>query len=211
MRNILLALSTGAVLCGTTLLAGATAPDAREPQARAYLNFSFGGTTPVADSFFYGLRLDRPALDEESELRPALMAVEFTRNGFSSARLNGIPFVQQLRLNQEEGEEGAAASESSWTAIDWGLLAAGIVGVGYAIAEVADSEDESNDPAPGSTTGGSTTGDTTGGGTTGGTCIPGTPLCLPFDARDGGRGFDSTAQVIDLDGGTGYMGDLIAQ
>lgn len=203
MRNILLALTTGAALCGTVLLAGAAAPDERQPEARAYLNFRFGGATPASESFFYGLRLDRPVLAEEAGLRPALMTVEFTRGGFSSASLNGMPFVQQLRLNQDE--EGSS-SDTQWTAIDWGLLAAGVVGVGFAVAEVADSQDESPDPAPG----GSTTGDTTGD-TTGGTCVPGTPLCLPFGARDGGTGVDSTAQVLDLDGGTGYMGDLIPQ
>ncbi|MEQ1437882.1 hypothetical protein AAG565_00835 [Fontimonas sp. SYSU GA230001] len=204
MRNILLALTTGTVVCGTSLLAAAAAPDSRQPEARAYLNFSFGGAAPASESFFYGLRIDRPlGLDEAPAERPALMAVEFDRAGFSAASINGMPFVRQLRLNQDE----AAAGGTQWTAIDWGLLAAGVVGLGFVVAEVANSESESPDPAPGSTAGGATT----GGGTTGGTCLPGTPLCLPYDAHDGGLGFGSTAQVIDLDGGTGYMGDLIRQ
>ena len=96
MRNILLALTTGAVLCGTTLLAGAAVPDERQPEARAYLNFTFGGAKPASESFFYGLRLDRPAYGDEAELRPSLMAIEFTRSGFSSARLNGMRHSQTL-------------------------------------------------------------------------------------------------------------------
>lgn len=198
MRRILLALITGAALSGTTLLAAAATPDERQPEARAYVNFAFGGSAPAIESMFYGLRLDISS-PYEAEQRPALMALEFNPRGFSSASVNGVPFARQLRLNQAE--------ETQWTAIDWGLLAAGVVGVGFAIAEVADSNDESPDPASDST-GGDTGGDD-GGDDGGGTCIPGTPLCLPFDAARVGDG--ATATIPDLDDGTGYMGDLIAQ
>ncbi len=203
MQKNVMALATGAALLGASTLGLAGAPEHRAPEARAYVNFTFGGAAHSAESFFYGLRLDHNSRLSEQAL-PPLMALEFDRGGFSSAKVNGMAFARDLRLNQD------GSGETRWTMVDWGILALGVAGVGVVVSEVLGSEDESPDPAGGTTTGGVTTGgDTTGGGTTGGTCLPGTPLCLPtFTARDHSS---PTARLLDLDGGTGYMGDLIAE
>ncbi|MES0873561.1 hypothetical protein [Sinimarinibacterium thermocellulolyticum] len=163
MRNLITALGTGAALLGAGWLANAAAPDERHPEAHAYVHFKFGGAERAAESFFYGLRLDH---DSRYFDRPAapIMSVEFNGTGFSSAHIHGMPFIDSHRLNQ---------AGTIWTAVDWGLLAAGAVGVGVVAVAVADSDDESPDPggSAGGTTGGSTAGGGAGGagGGTGGT------------------------------------------
>lgn len=197
MRNILLALTTGVVLSAMTLTAAAGAVDERQPEARAYMNFAFGGSGDATrPALFYGLRFDY-AQAFQTDGRPPLMAVEFSRQGFSSASVNGLPFAQRLQLNQAE--------ETQWTAIDWGLLAAGVVGLGFAVAEVSSSEDESPDPTGEPGDGGD------GGDGGGGNCLPGTELCLPFEADASGQRLERTATLPDLDAGTGFMGDLVAR
>lgn len=208
MRNIVLAVTTGAALAGLAMVAHAASPDERQPEARAYMNFTFGGTGTTAESFFYGLRLDHDSRHTDQPLQP-VMAVEFDGTGFSSAKINGMPFTRDLRLNQ--------SGERQWSWVDWGLLAAGVAGLGYVIAEVADSEEESDDPEGGSTTGGTTTGGTTTGDTTGDTTgglLGGLLGGLGGGGFRGEYGEDALNAVEHqraLDGGTGYMGDLIAE
>lgn len=134
-----------------------------------------------------------------------------------------------------EGE--AAATEpgffDSYTFADYALLGVGVVGVGYAISEVVKSED-SDDPAASTTTGGTEGGEDplggllglpTGGGTTGGggsllgntppLCDPvlGSGECLPFapNSRVQNNLRRDPAYAEWIDGGTGQMGDLVAQ
>lgn len=223
MRNLITALGTGAALLGAGLVANAAAPDERHPEARAYVHFKFGGAERKAESFFYGLRLDHDSRFLDRPSAP-IMSVEFNEAGFSSANIHGMPFLDSYRLNQ---------TGSAWTAANWGVLAAGVVGVGAVAVAVADSDDES--PNPGGTTAGGDTGGGTGGtgggtggtgggtgGTGGGTGGTGGGLLggLVGGLTDVGfrneYGFaeDARAAVEQqrmLDGGTGYMGDLLVQ
>ncbi len=229
MRNLITALGTGAALLGAGLMADAATPDERRPEAHAYVNFKFGGAEQKAESFFYGLRIDH---DSRFLDRPAapMMAVEFSNAGFSSAQVHGMPFIDSYRLNQ---------AGSVWTAANWGVLAAGVVGVGAVAVVVADIDDESPDPDGGGGTGGTgggtggTGGGTggTGGGTggtgggTGGTGggtggTGGGLLGLVGGLTDVGfrteyeYAEDARAALEQqrmLDGGTGQMGDLIVQ
>lgn len=218
MRTIVTALTTAAACAGLSVLAQAATPDSGTPEARAYLNFQFGGNERASESFFYGLRLDHDRRLSDQTL-PPLMSVEFDHAGFSSARINGMPFTQTLRLNQD------GSGERQFTTVDWGLLIVGAAGLGFVIVEVANSEDESPDPPPSGTTTGDTTGGTTGaplGGLLGGTTTGGTTgaplgglvgglLGGGFRAEYGEEGLAAVERQRILDGGTGYMGDLIAE
>jgi hypothetical protein len=221
MRTLLTALGTGAALLGAGLIANAAAPDERHPEARAYLQFKFGGPSQRAESFFYGLRLDHDSRFHDQPVAP-LLAVEFSNSGFSSASVQGMPFIDSHRLNQAEA--------GALSAVNWGVLAAGVVGVGVVAVAVADSDDSSPDPEGGAGAGGDTGG--TGGGGTGGTG-GGTGGTGGGTGGTGGGllglvgGFTETNFRVEyasekdalaaaerqraLDGGTGYMGDLIAQ
>lgn len=136
--------------------------------------------------------------------------------------------------------ETTAATEpgffDSYTIADYALLGVGIVGVGYAISEVAKSDD-SPDPAAGGSgnpppSGGGTClpGDPTGvlclpsggggpappGGGGLPNCLPGDPtgeLCLPLTGNESSAfSLKPSVQYLEwLDGGTGQMGDLVAQ
>ncbi|MFP5305570.1 MAG: hypothetical protein ACLGI7_07065 [Gammaproteobacteria bacterium] len=199
MKNLVMALTTGAALCGLGLLANAAAPDDTEPEARAYMSFKFGGAAPTTESFFYGLRLDRGAQSADVPHAP-VMDVAFDRRGLASATLNGMPLQRMLRLNQ---------AETQWTWTDWGLLAAGAVALGFVVVEVADAEEESPDPEGGTTTGDTTGGDTTGGDTGG--LLGGALLGGGFRAEYGDHALHAVERQRVLDGGTGYMGDLIPE
>jgi hypothetical protein len=234
MRTLITALGTGAAFMGAGLLANAASPDERHPEARAYVQFKFGGASHRTESFFYGLRLDHDSRFHDQPAAP-LLAVEFNNAGFSSASIQGMPFVDSHSLNQAEA--------GTLSAVNWGVLAAGVVGVGAVAVAVADSEDES--PDPGSSTGGAGAGGDTGGGTggtgggTGGTgggtggTGGGTGGTGGGTGGTGGGllglvgGFTEVNFRVEyanekdalaaaerqrvLDGGTGFMGDLIAR
>ncbi|TAJ52236.1 MAG: hypothetical protein EPN60_07230 [Nevskiaceae bacterium] len=187
----------------------AAAPRGEAPEARAYLSIGYGQAKQVPSQFFYGLRLDH---DSRSELRGAapIAQLSFDRDGFESARLNGLPFTRRLSANQDEGSGGSEGGMfSNYSALDWTLLAVGAVGIGFAVSQVADSED-TPDPAPGSSSGGSSAGGSSGGssssggsGSSGGGLLGG--YADPHAAGDDRR----SAEYADwLDGGTGQMGDL---
>ncbi len=210
MRRTLMTMAAATVVAGLGTVAVAGDLVDRSPQASAYLSYKFGGVEQIeGESFFYGLRVDTDSRSAD-DARPPLARVEFNALGFSSASLNGLPFARQLRLNQ-------AGSERVWSAMDWGLLLAGVVGVGFVASEVIDNG-ESDDPAGGTTTGGGTGGETTGGGTggtgggdtTGGTggLLGGLP---GYRAEYGVEAGPAIERQRLLDGGTGYMGDLIEQ
>lgn len=241
MRNFIIALGTGAALMGAGLLVDAATPDERHPEARAYLQFKFGGPSQRVESFFYGLRIDHDSRFNDQPAAP-LLAVEFDSAGFSSASVQGMPFIDSHRLNQAEA--------GVFSAVNWGTLAAGVVGVGVVAAALIDSNDSSPDPGGGGGAGGGTggtgggaggtgggaggtgggTGGTgggtggTGGGTggtgggTGGTgggllgLVGGfTEVNFRIDYANEKDALAAAKRQRLLDGGTGFMGDLIAQ
>jgi hypothetical protein len=108
MRHVLAAAGLGLVLT----VAGAASPDQPTPEARAYFAFSFGGEHAAPRDFHYGLRLDHDARFTDGRV-PPLMQLDFTRRGFSAARINGMNVVrQEYRLRQaEEPAEEAAVEE----------------------------------------------------------------------------------------------------
>lgn len=211
MRKLLIAAS---VLAGLSVgaVASAANSDTMASQAKAYVNLGFGGNnSSLPSNFHYGLRLDhdsRMAARLGREALPAIMQVEFNaKNGFSSAKVNGVPFANRVTRFDEDG------GSTTYSVMDWGLLAIGTVGLGFGIAEVLKTKDDSD---PGTSTG-TTTGTTGGGGllgtgllggtdTTGAGGLLGTGL-LGFAGGAYADSVDAERQAW-LDGGTGHMGDL---
>lgn len=193
MRKLLVA----TMMCaGVVMQAQSANLDSSAPEMKAYLNFDFGAPQAQSLGLHYGFRME-----QDSRYRallgnslPALMQLDFTSaHGFDSAKLNGVSLLKRsVQLN--EGEEAAAPAESTstggifsnFTVADWGLVAVGVVGVGFGIAKVAKS-DESPDPATSSGTTPQGPGGTCAPGTVpviGGQCAPTTPplaggLCAP--------------------------------
>lgn len=130
---------------GIATLAFAANPAETSPEMRAYVNFDIGSKeSNLARSFHYGLRLDQDSrlaarMGRVTAL-PSLAQVDFNAsNGFESARINGVPFASHVRQLNEDGSEG-----SGYNAWDWGLLAVGVVGLGFGIAEVVKTHDSAD-------------------------------------------------------------------
>lgn len=193
------------------MLAVAASPDQQSAELRAYLSADFGGAHRDTQTFFYGLRLDHDRRFV-TEPMPAIAQVEFSGAGaLNGALVNGLPVTRSYQMQQDEGGE-----VTTMTAVDWGLVVLGVAGVGFAVAEVSDSE-ESPDPVDdGSGTGGETGGETGGGTPLGGTPLGGTPvgggviLGLNHRAMRNADARTSREHQEWLDGGSGHMGDLVA-
>lgn len=220
MRKLILASLIGG-LTGAAMLATAADPLQSSPEARAYLNFAFGGKYALPKNFHYGLKLDHDRRYVEAGV-PAIMQADFDSRGLVATRLNGLNLVERHYLTQDEGEAAPSGDGMTYTMADWGLMALGVVGIGFIATEVTNA-DESDNPQPvpaeeeeetlgglgGLPGGGLPGGGLPGGGTPGGAAAGGLPgglggvvLMLPKN------------QVLDaerqrwLDGGTGQMGDL---
>ncbi|HWU68012.1 MAG TPA: hypothetical protein VN046_03975 [Stenotrophobium sp.] len=148
MRKLLVGIAASVFISGTITLAEAAGPDFSNPQTRAYVNLAFGGSdahSSLANGLHYGLRLDRNDALGRSGLAPAISQLDFNASGFSDMSVNGVPFLSRsLQLN-EDGQS------TSFTVFDWGLLAAGVAGLGFAVYEVTKSK-ESPDPVTKTTT-----------------------------------------------------------
>lgn len=190
MRKLLIASMMSA---GVIMQAQAANTDLYTPQMNAYVNFSFGAPKAQSLGLHYGLRMDynenfkatisRSMSSSVSNALPPLLQMDFSANtGFTNAKLNGLTFMKRIVTLNQNGEEGAAGVEgsggsafSSFTTVDWGILAAGVVGVGFGVAQVA-----KNDETPDTTTTASS-----GGGGGGTLCAPGSVpgvggQCLPI-------------------------------
>lgn len=128
----------GLILASTSALA--VDPLANRPEAKAYLSLNFGGAERSATNLRYGLRVDHDHRYVEGTA-PAIFQLDFASHGFNHASVNGLPFARTaLQMNQD-------GDEVRYSIIDWGVLALGVVGVGFIISEVADGEDDPDQPA----------------------------------------------------------------
>ena len=157
MRNFLMA---AAVVTGVGVCTGAFAADYNNyanpfsTKTTAYLNFGFGGSgrnSDILSSLHYGLRMDSAnpyvAQANGQPLRPAFVQADFNlHDGFSGAMLNGVRFANHVKSFDEDTGE-----ETSYSLMDWGLLAVGAAALGFGIAEVVKTHD-SPDPKSTSTT-----------------------------------------------------------
>lgn len=142
MRMTLLA-ATLAGLIGAMGNAVAADPSQRAPTAAAFVEFDFGGAdaTPSDSSLRYGLQLDHDRRFADVPAAP-MFRMAFTPAGFSSAALNGLPFAYRSTTVSQTGEA------LEYTVFDYGLVALGAVGIGFAVAEIVDADDETPDPTP---------------------------------------------------------------
>ena len=121
--------------------------------------------------------------------------------------------AEEVATADEAAGEAADGMFSNFSAVDWGLLAVGAVGVGLAAGEVSSGE-QSETPAGGGGDGGGDGGADGGGdggdGGDGGVDICPIPdTCIPY-APAGRYAHDRVDPEYQewLDGGTGHMGDL---
>lgn len=211
---------TLALLTACAGVAFAAAPRNESPEARAYLSLSYG-QSKLPSQFFYGLRLDHDSRSELARAGAAPMAdLAFDRQGFSAAKLNGLPFTRRVALSQDEEVATEGGLFSSFSGIDWTLVALGAAGIGLAIYEVADGDDTSDAAASssgsgsggsasggssGASSGGSGSGSGSGGGLLGTGLLGYTTISVDSDER-------RSAEYAEwLDGGSGQMGDLATQ
>lgn len=142
--------AAGLMCAGAALPAlAATNTEDFAPEMKAYVSFGFGA--PVANDLglHYGFRMDYDRRYQEAIGRtlPAMVQVNFTqKGGFNAMSLNGSPFLQRTVILNQDGEAstqpvGEEGMFSSFTVLDWSLLAVGAIGVGYAIVEVTTEED----------------------------------------------------------------------
>lgn len=134
--------AAAAAMFATALPAAAADQNEKQPEFKAYVSLKFDGRGQDAQQLNYGLRMDHDRRFLEAP-RPAIAQLDFRAGkqaGLEKFQLNGAPLVQrQAQLNQD--------GELQYSAVDWALVAAAVVGVGYIAYETFDN-DESPSPAP---------------------------------------------------------------
>lgn len=132
--------AAAAAMFATALPAAAADYNEKQPEFKAYVTLKFDGRGQDAQQLNYGLRLDHDRRFLEAP-RPAIAQLDFRAGqqaGLEKFQLNGAPLVERkAELNQD--------GELQYTAVDWALVAAAVVGVGYIAYEVFDN-DESPSP-----------------------------------------------------------------
>lgn len=204
MRKFLIA---AAVVTGVGFCTGAFAADnaSYSPKTTAYLNFGFGGSannTSLLSSMHYGLRMDQStAATVGQPVRPAFLQADFNlRDGFSGAMVNGVRFASRVKQFDEDG------GDTSYSMVDWGLLAIGAVGLGVGIAEVLKTTDD-KDPTPAA--GGPTTPGSGGSNPLCSVPVVGGIVCPTLTETQVDTGMSNYDRLNWLDSGMGQMGDLV--
>ncbi|MES2883887.1 MAG: hypothetical protein V4709_03730 [Pseudomonadota bacterium] len=217
--------STALLLTGATT-AMAAGVDSSFGEARLYWRTSFGESQSQPSEMKFGMTLDydRRFENHSLPLQPAAQ-VQFDRAGFVNASLNGMPFARRVSLQQAEGE---TAGGTSYTVVDYSLLAIGAVGIGFGISEVVNQKDTPDAPSagPGTPPGMPPAGPSSPSvpGVPGLPGLPGLPPGAPslpgLPALPGLPGLAGAYQSFEeravtpeyqqwLDDGTGGMGDLV--
>lgn len=137
--------STALLLSGAASTALAAGAATSFGDARLYWRMSFDESAKRASEMSFSAVVDYDRRYGNVPPVPA-MQVNFDRRGLMQAYMNGVPFAQRMTLNQAEGETAAG---TSYTAVDYGLLAIGALGIGYGIATVIDQEDTPDAPGAG--------------------------------------------------------------
>ena len=194
--------------------------------ARLYWRMSFDESAQRAIESSYSFVLDYDRRFGDAPPVPA-MQVNFDRRGLMNAWMNGAPFARRVSLQQAEGDAGAAGNGSTYTAVDYGLLAIGAVGIGYGISTVVDQKD-TPDPARAGSPSGSPPAMSPSSGPLGPITGPLSPVTGPLSPvtgplspvtgplglfTGGNSSFEERAVTPEyqqwLDEGMGGMGDLV--
>lgn len=213
MRKLIIA---ALAISGITAQAGVAADRFQlQPEGSAFVAFDFGRPRTSAPAVRFGLALNYQRSDLQGwragsrfsavdATRLPLLSLTMDPRGDAVAAVNGLPFARRFaQLNQEEGGGG---HRGGLTVVDWGLLVVGLGGIGYAISQVANSNDSPNPNPPSSA--GSSTGSGSGTGSGGLPCLPGV-TCFAATSVSGApiTGYDRVIAGW-LDAGDGQMGDL---
>ena len=217
--------STALLLSGAST-AMAAGIDSSFGEARLYWRTTFGERAHQPLGMQYGATLDYDRRYLESDLPQIVAAhVSFDQKGFAGAAINGVPFARRVTLQQDEG---ASEAGSSYTVIDYSLLAIGAAAIGFAIYEVADGKNTQDAATPGTPPGNPPAQPPSGPSIPGLPGLPGLPGApggtpslpslpgLPGLSGGTAGAFSSFAERTVtpeyqewLDAGTGGMGDLV--
>jgi len=131
--------AAAAAMFATALPAAAADQNEKQPEFKAYVTLKFDGRGQDAQQLNYGLRMDHDRRFLEAP-RPAIAQLDFRAGkqaGLEMFQLNGAPLVErQAQLNQD--------GELQYNAIDWALVAAAVVGVGWIAYETFDNGESSS-------------------------------------------------------------------
>jgi hypothetical protein len=197
-------------LAAIAAAAPATAVDAGA-QASAYLGFAFGGADTKVQGLRYGLQVDSSRELADDVFLPPAVKLDFSGAGLRRLSLAGLPVMQtRVRLSQDDeyGDE-EMADESEWyDPRGWGWRGWAVAGASAIGASIL-LHDDDDDPVRNN--GGNGGGDNGGGDLCDPTGIIGE--CLPPLGLIGANpGLVNVApSAMDVDAGTGYMGDLLAR
>lgn len=219
--------STALLLSGAST-AMAAGIDSSFGEARLYWRATFGERAHQPLGLQYGATLDYDRRYLQSDLPQNVAAhVSFDQKGFAGAAINGVPFARRVTLQQDEG---ASEAGSSYTVIDYSLLAIGAAAIGFGIYEVADGKNTPDAATPATPPGNPPAQPPSGPSVPGLPGLPGLPGApggtpslpslpsLPGAPMSGGTvgAFSSFAERTVtpeyqqwLDAGTGGMGDLV--
>jgi hypothetical protein len=135
--------AAAAALFATASSAAAADYNDKQPEFKAYIDLKFDGRGSEAQQLNYGLRMDHDRRFLEAP-RPAIAQLDFrtgAQAGLEKFELNGAPLVERkAELNQD--------GELQYTAIDWALVAAAVVGVGWIAYETFDNDESPSPPKP---------------------------------------------------------------
>lgn len=133
--------AAAAAMFATALPAAAADLNEKQPEFKAYVTLKFDGHGADAQQLNYGLRMDHDRRFLE-EPRPAIAQLDFRAGqlaGLEKFALNGAPLVErQAQLNQD--------GELQYGVIDWALVAAAVVGVGWIAYETFDNDESPTPP-----------------------------------------------------------------
>lgn len=115
----------------------------KQPEFKAYIDLKFDGRGYDAQQLNYGLRMDHDRRFLEAP-RPAIAQLDFRAGreaGLQKFELNGAPLVERkAELNQD--------GELQYGTLDWALIAAAVVGVGWIAYETFDNGESPSPPKP---------------------------------------------------------------
>ncbi len=142
MRTWIISAAAAALFATASTAAAADIND-KQPEFKAYIDLKFDGRGNDAQQMNYGLRMDHDRRFLEAP-RPAIAQLDFRAGreaGLQKFELNGAPLVERkAELNQD--------GELQYGTLDWALIAAAVVGVGWIAYETFDNGESPSPPKP---------------------------------------------------------------
>ena len=146
MKHFIAVILTAFSFCvATTAVQAQELETDTESAMMLYFSMPFDGHSRKQEIPTYGFRLD--TLDDETATfssftgKPAMMDFAMNEDGAQALRFNGVnALVKKMVYNADAG------TSETFTALDWGIVAAGVVGVAILIDK--DRKEDKAPPAP---------------------------------------------------------------